>query len=132
MSFKTEHPFIDRQKEAFRILQKFPDRIPVICEREKNKFDIPDLTKKKFLLPRDLKMIEFVIVIRNKMKLKQEYALFVTINDIIPNSTQTMNNLYEEYKDNDGFLYVNYCSENTFGSLSFSESEVFCSTSDSF
>lgn len=117
MTFKTEHPFIDRQKEANRILEKFPDRIPVICERERKNDDIPELTKKKFLLPRGLKMIEFLVVIRNKMKLKKEYALFVTINDMIPNSTQTMDNLYEEFKDRDGFLYVSYGSENTFGSL---------------
>jgi GABA(A) receptor-associated protein len=121
MTFKTEYSFIDRQKESTRILQKFPDRIPVICEREKNKNDVPELTKKKFLLPRELKMIEFIVVIRNKMNIRHEYALFVTINDIIPNSTQTMDNLYEEHKDRDGFLYVTYASENTFGSASLLE-----------
>ena len=118
MSFKTEHNFIDRQKEANRILQKFPDRIPVICERERKNDIIPELTKKKFLLPRNLKMIEFMVVIRNKIKLRHEIALFVTINHMIPNSTQTMDNLYEEYKDRDGFLYISYGSENTFGSAS--------------
>lgn len=115
MSFKTDHTFIDRQKECNRILKKYPDRIPVICERDKNKSDIPELLKKKFLLPRDLKMVEFIFIVRNKIKLNNSIALFFTINGNVPNSTQTMHNLYEEYKDRDGFLYVIYTSENTFG-----------------
>lgn len=115
MSFKTEHNFIDRQKEAGRILKKFPDRVPVICERDKNKLDVPELEKKKFLLPKDLKMIEFIFILRNKMKINNSIALFFTIDGHVPNSTQTMHNLYEEYKDRDGFLYVVYTSENTFG-----------------
>jgi len=115
MLFKKEHEFSVRQKEAHRILKKYPDRIPVICERDNNKSDIPELEKKKFLLPRDLKMVEFIFIVRNKMKIDNRFALFFTISGNIPNSTQTMHNLYEEYKDRDGFLYVIYTSENTFG-----------------
>jgi GABA(A) receptor-associated protein len=115
MTFKTEHNFIDRQMEAFRILQKYPDRIPVICERDNKKYDVPELVKKKFLLPKDLKMVEFIFIVRNKMKIDNKMALFFTINGNVPNSTQTMHNLYEEYKERDGFLYIIYTSENTFG-----------------
>jgi GABA(A) receptor-associated protein len=53
--------------------------------------------------------------LRNKMKIDNKFALFFTINGNVPNSTQTMHNLYEEYKERDGFLYVVYTSENTFG-----------------
>jgi GABA(A) receptor-associated protein len=101
--------------EAFRILQKYPDRIPVICERDNKKYDVPELVKKKFLLPKDLKMVEFIFIVRNKMKIDNKMALFFTINGNVPNSTQTMHNLYEEYKERDGFLYIIYTSENTFG-----------------
>jgi len=30
-------------------------------------------------------------------------------------SSMTISSLYDSYKDPDGFLYLTYCSENTFG-----------------
>ena len=32
-SFKNNHPFLKRKEESDRILAKYPDRVPVICER---------------------------------------------------------------------------------------------------
>ena len=34
---------------------------------------------------------------------------------MIAPSTHTMIDLYNEYKDDDGFLYMNYTEENVFG-----------------
>ena len=39
-----------RKTEAERIRQKYPDRIPVICEKA-DKTDIPTIDKKKYLVP---------------------------------------------------------------------------------
>lgn len=39
-----------RKSEADRIRQKYPDRIPVICEKA-DKTDIPTIDKKKYLVP---------------------------------------------------------------------------------
>ena len=44
-SFKTEHTLEKRTAEAKRIRSKYPDRIPVICEKAKGS-DIPDIDKK--------------------------------------------------------------------------------------
>jgi hypothetical protein len=33
MCFKKKHTFEYRFNETYRILQKYPDRIPVICEK---------------------------------------------------------------------------------------------------
>jgi len=39
-----------------------------------------------------------------------------TVNDnILPPTSATMVTLYRDYKDEDGFLYMSYCGENTFG-----------------
>jgi len=45
-SFKKEHPFDKRKKEADRIIKKYPERIPVICEKAPQS-DISDIDKKK-------------------------------------------------------------------------------------
>ncbi|KAE8999073.1 hypothetical protein PF005_g17871 [Phytophthora fragariae] len=63
-SFKKEHPFEKRQAEAQRIRFKYSDRIPVICEKA-DRSDIPDIDKKKYLVPADLTVGQFAYVIQS-------------------------------------------------------------------
>ena len=69
--FKTEK----RKSEAERIRAKYPDRVPVICEKA-DRSDIPDIDKKKYLVPADLTVGQFHYVIRKRIKLAPEKALF--------------------------------------------------------
>ncbi|BEI85055.1 hypothetical protein CcaverHIS002_0504560 [Cutaneotrichosporon cavernicola] len=118
--FKDEHPFDKRKAEAERIRQKYSDRIPVICEKVE-KSDIPTIDKKKYLVPADLTVGQFVYVIRKRIKLSPEKAIFIFVDDILPPTAALMSAIYEEHKDEDGFLYIMYASENTFGELGFEE-----------
>ncbi|CCI39291.1 unnamed protein product [Albugo candida] len=115
-SFMKEHPYEKRQAEAQRIRCKYPDRIPVICEKA-DRSDIPDIDKKKYLVPADLTVGQFVYVIRKRIKLSPEKAIFIFINNVLPPTAALMSNIYEEQKDADGFLYITYSGENTFGTL---------------
>ena len=112
--FKDEHPLEKRRAESARIREKYPDRVPVICERLE-KSDIPVIDKKKYLVPSDLTVGQFVYVIRKRIKLEPEKAIFVFCGDILPPTAALMRAVYEEYKDEDGFLYITYSGENTFG-----------------
>ena len=58
-SFKIEHTLEKRKNESSRIRDKYPDRIPVIVERA-NKSDMPEIDKKKYLVPGDLTVGQFV------------------------------------------------------------------------
>ncbi|XP_038692820.1 autophagy-related protein 8C-like isoform X2 [Tripterygium wilfordii] len=82
-SFKTEHPLERRQAEAARIREKYPDRIPVIVERAE-KSDVPDIDKKKYLVPADLTVGQFVYVVRKRIKLTPEKAIFIFVKNILP------------------------------------------------
>merc|ERR1712125_205896 len=113
-SFKEEHPVDKRKSEAERIRAKYPDRVPVICEKAVRS-DIPDIDKKKYLVPADLTVGQFQYVIRKRIKLAPEKALFVFIANNIPPNGALMSTVYEEQKDEDGFLYVKYSGESTFG-----------------
>eukprot|EP00163_Fabomonas_tropica_P010225 TRINITY_DN2030_c0_g2_i1.p2 TRINITY_DN2030_c0_g2~~TRINITY_DN2030_c0_g2_i1.p2 ORF type:complete len:125 (+),score=44.04 TRINITY_DN2030_c0_g2_i1:292-666(+) len=113
-SFKTEHDFEKRQAESQRIRSKYPDRIPVICEKAE-KSDIPDIDKKKYLVPADLTVGQFVYVIRKRIKLSPEKAIFIFVKNVLPATASLMSTVYEEHKDEDGFLYITYSGENTFG-----------------
>ena len=103
-----------RSFESNRIRVKYPDRIPVIVEKSPIS-DVPDLDKKKYLVPSDLTVGQFVYVIRKRVKLSAEKAIFIFVNNKLPPTASLMSTIYEENKDEDGFLYVLYSGENTFG-----------------
>ena len=85
---------------------------------------------------------QFVYVVRKRIKLGAEKAIFVFVKNTLPPtgdwlsfkyfwinicscvfnlsfvvSAALMSAIYEENKDEDGFLYMTYSGENTFGSL---------------
>jgi len=103
-----------RKSEAERIRAKYPDRVPVICEKA-DRSDIPDIDKKKYLVPADLTVGQFHYVIRKRIQLAPEKALFLFCSNTIPPNHALMSTVYEEQKDEDGFLYVQYSGESTFG-----------------
>merc|ERR1719178_115862 len=111
MQFKQEHSLEKRQSEAERIRAKYPDRVPVICERADRSGDIPDIDKKKYLVPADLTVGQFQYVIRKRIKLEPSKALFIFVNSSTPPTSSLMSTVYEESRDEDGFLYVLYSGE---------------------
>lgn len=115
-SFKEQTNFEQRKAEAERIRKKYPDRIPVIVERAKDT-SLPELDKSKYLVPNDITIGQFIYVIRNRIKLKPEKAIYIFINNTIPPTSSLMSRIYNEYMNEDGFLYMQITSENTFGSM---------------
>lgn len=97
--------------------------MPVICEKVEN-LDIPEIDKRKYLVPVDLSIGQFVYVIRKRIKLPSEKAIFIFVNDILPPTAALISTIYEEHKDEDGFLYVLYSGENTFGDFDFTPEEI--------
>eukprot|EP00003_Mantamonas_plastica_P022763 TRINITY_DN393_c0_g1_i1.p2 TRINITY_DN393_c0_g1~~TRINITY_DN393_c0_g1_i1.p2 ORF type:complete len:112 (+),score=34.65 TRINITY_DN393_c0_g1_i1:141-476(+) len=104
----------ERQEQSSKIRDKYPDRIPVICEKAA-KSDIQDIDKKKYLVPADLTVGQFVYVIRKRILLDSDKAIFLFVNNVLPPITAVMSAVYEEQKDEDGFLYITYAGESTFG-----------------
>ena len=116
MTYKKEHDIETRKAESQKIRTKYPDRVPIIVEKEGNS-DIAEIDKKKYLVPSDLTVGQFIYVIRKRIKLDSEKAIFVFVKSVLPPSSALVTNIYTEYKDADGFLYLTYSGENTFGSF---------------
>ena len=74
------------------------------------KSDIPTIDKKKYLVPSDLTVGQFCYVIRKRIKLAPEKAIFIFVNEVLPPTAALMSSIYEEHKDEDGFLYITYAS----------------------
>jgi GABA(A) receptor-associated protein len=114
--FKKQHSEEKRLSESCRILAKYPDRIPIIVEKDPSG-KIPDIDKNKFLVPGDLTVGQFLHVIRKRIKLQPEQALFIFINNVIPPTSNLLSIVYGIHKDPDGFLYCLYTGESVFGKL---------------
>ncbi|CAM9124846.1 unnamed protein product [Choristocarpus tenellus] len=113
--FKDDHPLDKRRAEAERIRVKYPDRIPVICERTPGSYIYP-IDKKKYLVPSDLSMGQFMFVIRKRIAMDPDKGLHLFVKgDTMVQTSALMSEMYDAHRDEDGFLYINYSGENTFG-----------------
>tara|TARA_Y100000591_G_C21789799_1_gene675923 strand:- start:303 stop:662 length:360 start_codon:yes stop_codon:yes gene_type:complete len=117
-NYKATKTFEDRVNESNEIINKYPNRIPLIIEKLENKNDtiIPDIDKNKYLVPDDLTVSQLIYVIRKRLKLSPEMAIFIFCGDgklLRPNFN--MRYIYENHKDKDGFVYIVYSGESTFG-----------------
>ena len=74
----------------------------VICEKVE-KSDIATIDKKKYLVPADLTVGQFVYVIRKRIKLSPEKAIFIFVDEVLPPTAALMSAIYSEHASDDGF-----------------------------
>jgi GABA(A) receptor-associated protein len=112
--------FEKRQAEAKRILAKYPDRIPVIVNKA-SRSTLPEIDKKKFLVPGTMLCGEFKFIIHKHLQqqtsnsISAESTIYLFIKNTPPRTGALMSELYEQQRDEDGFLYMQYSAENTLG-----------------
>ena len=105
MPFRDK-PFEERVEESAKVRERFPDRLPVICERATNRgsSSTPELDKSRFLVPQDLTLAQLVYVIRRRLTLPTDQALFLYCGNQLPPTTLLLRELYSLYREPDGFL----------------------------
>jgi len=114
--FKQRKSFASRRDEVAGIRAKFPSKIPVIVEKYHKEKTLPLLDKTKFLVPQELTMSQFVTIIRNRMSLAPTQAFYLIVNNkSLASMSTTLAEVYKEEKDEDGFLYMTYASQEMFG-----------------
>jgi GABA(A) receptor-associated protein len=113
--FKKNNSFGKRKLNSNRIRDKYPDRIPIIVEKDKKARNLNNIDKNKYLVPYELTLGQFLHIIRQRTKIEPAQSLYLFCGNTLPPTSQSIGNIYQENKDEDGFLYVIYCAENTFG-----------------
>ena len=88
----------------------------MILERAKN-CSINKTIKTKYILSREVTMTEFIKIIREKLELSPERALFFLVNGKHSLTlTEDLGQVYDKFKDkSDGFLYMTYSEEIVYG-----------------
>ena len=106
---------IDREKIE-NMLVKYPDKIPIVLKLKDDEHKI-NLKQKKFLIPNELSVAQFMFTIRKRMTLSPTDAIFIYFNDKdMANHSEMLQTVYERYKNPiDKILYVTIATENTFG-----------------
>ena len=112
--FRTKKSFEKRFDESMNVLTKYPDRIPIIVERHHD-CKLDNIDKSKYLVPKDMTMGQFTYIIRKRISLDSSQSIFISVNGSLSSSSDIISHIYENKKDEDGFLYITYTSENTFG-----------------
>jgi microtubule-associated protein 1 light chain len=111
-----EKPVEERRERLAKLLEKNPNKIPIIFE----KHSLSRLTEGhslKYMSTRHLRLSYFANQIRNSLKLTSENALFFSCSNMkIIKHDILIGDLYDTSKDFDGFLYIQYREVESFGS----------------
>ena len=118
--FKSEYTYRDRCEESSKMISRYPDKIPVLCEMNPSAAISSGiklkLTRMKYLVPRDLTIGQLAYVIRKRFEIPSEKAMFIMVdNKVVPPTAALISDIYERYKDFDNFLYTEIHLENFFG-----------------
>lgn len=110
MRYENKFNFEERKKRSEEILSKYTNRKPVIIYCKDNQ------TNYKFLLLDTHTVSILLFNLRKRLTLNNEDSIFLFINkSIIPCPTEQILYLYNKYKNDDGYLYMDVKRENTFG-----------------
>lgn len=120
-SFRQEFPHeIKRRAESDKIRAKYPHRIPIILEQaHATDFPLKNNMKRKFLVPGELTVGQFLYTVRRRLELPASIAIFLFTytgeRSKMHPTAQLLAQVDAEHRDADGFLYMVYAGESTFG-----------------
>jgi hypothetical protein len=116
--FTENKSLTDRQSLCQSLLKTWSDRIPVIVNRATNCPNAPLIDKHKYLVPHNMSVGTFMqtVIQRRLFAGNSSKSLFLSVGTHqLSTLSQPIAQVYERHKANDGFLYLEYRSENMFG-----------------
>ena len=112
--YVKNNPDVEKRKnECESIKTQFPDKIPIICERDPNCKVLPVIDKTKYLVSGELTIAQFTLMIRKKIGVPEEESSFFLLveGQYTITGDMILSDVYQKYKNaKDGFLYIAYTS----------------------
>jgi GABA(A) receptor-associated protein len=125
-SYKNAVSFNVRKEATKNILTKYPDKCPIYLT-----FDSKIVLKprtgtnfNKYIISNALTVGQYLSILKKRIEMGEStgLTLFICIykndklvNTILTSLSNSIEQVYDKYKDDDGFLYMNLVAENTFG-----------------
>ena len=114
-TYKIQNTLKQRKIISQNILNKNKDKVPIILEKDPKCKLIP-IKKTKFMIEKNSTVSKLIQSIRILMKIPQEEGLFLSAKGKYTLTGQKIiGDIYNTYKDEDGFLYIMYTTELIFG-----------------
>lgn len=113
--------FEQRLWSASQLKIKYQDRVPVVVLPYKSYPVQRRMSQEKFLVPVDITVAQFLLILRKKMTLKPEETLFLFAESAggkkksLLSATDTIGTVYDSCHEPDMFLYLVYSQEDAFG-----------------
>jgi GABA(A) receptor-associated protein len=96
---------LEKRKEySADLMRDNPLRVPILVSSENGKLK---LKTQEFLVPKQLKIIHFTATLRRSMNLDPENAIYLYIDNHMIKQDRHIAEIYDQYKNEDGFLYIN-------------------------
>jgi len=120
--FEKQIPLDKRTSDCQKIFQKHPDKVPVICEVPHNKRStVPQISSKKFLVPKVMTVSQLVVVVKKQLESENtsfnpNTAIYFTLKNrssVQPGAK--LDDIANNHRSEDGFLYMHYSEEQVFG-----------------
>ena len=97
-------PFEERKLHSEQLLKENPGRVPIVVSSENGRLK---LIKFEFLVPKTLKVIHFTSTLRRSINLDPENAIYLYIDSHMLRQDKFISEIYDQYHNEDGFLYIN-------------------------
>lgn len=95
------------------IRKRHPNRVPLIMH--KHHTCAYTLDKTKYLVPLDITVQQFMLVLRKRLRLTPGDAVFLLHRNTLLAGDDSIGAIHTKYGEGDGSLHLTYTSENTFG-----------------
>ena len=114
--YKSTNTLHKRLILSSKLVEESPDSIPVIVARG-NSTSVPEISQHKFMVDQHVSYIKFTTNVRTRIDPlnSRQSIIFFVADGSIPTSNISMGEVYRRHRDRDGFLYITYAGENTFG-----------------
>ena len=72
-----ETTLVQRMRETSEIRKRYPDQLPILCEKNENDRTAPDISRRKYLVSPYLTVGQFIFIIRKKRQFRWLFIYYL-------------------------------------------------------